>query len=249
MKRIDKSGDGGKPLFLTDTANSVIEVMSYDHFKGMNHEELVGILASKNIVVTGSPVPEAEFDEAGLETLTSFHLSVPLLGAFFLSFRFCSSEAGLLDYSASPLPANVIGPVSDLLECGKDGSRILNGLEFPMLDASIELNAYSSDLAAWKATSGAHTCPRKAEYPKVDMRWGLAGTANTISFLHLDSDGFNTFLKVLCGLKLWAFYRECETYGLPSIDVFTTKSFLLDDISEDSDFGLEAVVLKRGDFV
>lgn len=130
----------------------------------------------------------------------------------------------------------------------KSGKKILNALEFPMLDAPLEHTAFTSDLAAWCVTSGVHTCPRKSEYPKGDMRWGLAGTANTFAFTHVDSDGYNTMIKVRCGKKLWAFYRDGR-HPPSSIDAFTNANFSLDEVLPGSDFGIEAIVLREGDFL
>ena len=142
-----------------------------------------------------------------------------------------------------------MGPVAELLESAKSGKKILNGLEFPMLDAPLEHTSYTSDLAAWRATTGVHTCPLKSEYPKGDMRWGLAGSANTFTFMHIDSDGYNTFVKVLCGKKLWAFYRDGPSSSLSTIDVFTNPDFSLDEVLPQSDYGIEAIVLNPGDLL
>lgn len=135
-----------------------------------------------------------------------------------------------------------MGTVAELLESVKSGKKILNGMEFPMLDAPIDHTAYTSDLAAWRVTSGIHTCPRKSDYPKGAMWWGLAGCANTFTFMHIDNDGYSTFVKVLCGKKLWDFYRDGPTYPLSSIDIFTNPDFCLDEALPQADYGIEAVV-------
>lgn len=160
-----------------------------------------------------------------------------------------------VDFSAGPkgdersFPKNVVGSVAELLESAKSGKRILNGLDFPMLDAPLEHTAYTMDLAAWRATSGVHTCPSKSEYPKGCMRWGLAGSANTFTFMHIDSDGYNSFVKVLCGKKLWGFYREGPTHRLSTTDVFINPEFRLDEVLPQSDYGIEAIVLNPGDLL
>ncbi|KAF8969129.1 hypothetical protein BDZ97DRAFT_1654186 [Flammula alnicola] len=237
-RRIEGTYFNEKPLHLTDPSESIIAILTYEQFTAMSSTDLKALMIRKNVLVTGHPVPDVAFDEEGLQTLTSMHLPV-----------------SLQDFSAGPkggrksFPKNVVGTIEDLLESVKTGKKIVNGLEFPMLDAPLEHTAYTSDLAAWRITSGVHTCPRKSEYPKGDMCWGLAGSANTFTFMHVDSDGYNTFLKVLCGKKLWAFYRDGPTYPLSSIDVFTNPDFSLDDVLPQSDYGIEAVVLKAGDFL
>ena len=142
-----------------------------------------------------------------------------------------------------------MGSVAELLDAVKSGNRILNGLEFPMQDAPLNHTAYTSDLAAWRATSGVHTCPRYSEYPKGSMRWGLAGSANALTFMHIDSDGYNSFVKVLCGKKLWAFYRDEPPNRLSSIDVFTNPNFSLDEVLPQSSYGIEAIILNPGDLL
>ena len=34
-------------------------------------------------------------------------------------------------------------------------------------------------------------------YPTRHVRWGLAGTAHSVSTLHVDSDGFATYVQVM----------------------------------------------------
>ena len=118
-----------------------------------------------------------------------------------------------------------------------------------MLDAPLEHTAYTSDLAAWRATSSVHTCSPKSEYPKGSMRWGLAGSANTFTFMHIDSDRYNTFMKVFCGKKLWAFYHNEHPHHLSNINVFTNPEFCLDEVLPQSDYGIEAIVLNPGNLM
>ena len=81
------------------------------------------------------------------------------------------------------------------------------------------------------------------------MRWGLAGTANTVTFLHIDSDGFSTFVQVICGKKIWGIYCEAPDLPLFSINTFLDKKFRLDDIVEGAPYGFEALVLRPGDLL
>lgn len=86
-------------------------------------------------------------------------------------------------------------------------------------------------------------------YPTAHMRWGLAGTANTITFLHIDSDGYSTFVRAITGKKVWGILREDPKLPLSSIDFFLDENFLLDEILDNSTFGLEAIVLRPGDIL
>lgn len=148
------------------------------------------------------------------------------------------------------LPAIVKGTVQDLLDNGLDSQgKIVNGLDFPLPKASIEATKISSDIHAWDYTRGIHNTVRSTLYPTGHMRWGLAGTAHTMTFCHVDSDGFNTFGTILCGRKLWFFYREREGVPLSSIKTFVDEKFLLDEVAEDAPYDLEAIVLGKGDML
>ena len=81
------------------------------------------------------------------------------------------------------------------------------------------------------------------------MRWGLAGTAHALTFLHIDSDGFSTFLRVVSGKKVWGILREAPKFQLSSINVFLDEHFMLDKIVDESLFGLETIVLRPGDIL
>ena len=96
------------------------------------------------------------------------------------------------------------------------------------------------------ARCGTGTSP----YPTGHMRWGLAGTVHAVSMLNVDSDGFATFVLVVCGKKLWVVYRPDPSLPLCSTDVFLSPDkFQLDRIPLNSAFGLEGLVLRPGDFL
>ncbi|KAF8158593.1 hypothetical protein B0H34DRAFT_656250, partial [Crassisporium funariophilum] len=231
-----------KPLHLADPSESIIAILTYEQFTAMSSTNLKALMIRKNVLVTG------------MLRSTRRVCNIVLLDACVLTNGVLLTHCSAVDFSAGPkggrksFPKNVVGTVEDLLESVKTGKKIVNGLEFPMLDAPLEHTAYTSDLAAWRITSGVHTCPQKSEYPKGNMCWGLAGSVNTFTFMHVDSNGYNTFLK-LCGKKLWAFYCDGPMYPLSSIDVFTNPDFSLDDVLPQSDYGIEAVVLKAGNFL
>jgi hypothetical protein len=88
-----------------------------------------------------------------------------------------------------------------------------------------------------------------SQYPVLDMRWGLAGTANAVTFFHIDSDGYATYLRVICGKKVWGIYRQPDNIPLASVNSFLDKDFRLDEVLEQSTFGLEVIVLRPGDMM
>ena len=126
----------------------------------------------------------------------------------------------------------------------------MNSLDLPMWKSCHheERSAYATDVVAWDYARGHANCPRTTPYPTEHVRWGLAGAANTVTYLHIDSDGFCTDVQVMCGKKVWAIYRESSEVPLSSINTFIDPvNFKLDEIPEKSSFGLEAIVLRPGD--
>jgi hypothetical protein len=132
----------------------------------------------------------------------------------------------------------------------QSNSKILNALDFPMWkDPQWDRSSYATDMVAWDRLRGTPYCGHiTTHYPTEHMRWGLAGTAHTFTSLHIDSDGFATFIQIMCGMKVWAVYRPSSVFPLSSMNVFThADSFEPDKMPNDAQFGLEAVVLKPGD--
>ena len=158
-----------------------------------------------------------------------------------------------LDHSVldNGMPITVTGLASDLLENARrpDG-KILNGLEFVMWKDAGDKSLSATDLVAWDYLRGKRLSSNPpTHYPIEDVRWGLAATANSVSWLHIDSDGFATYVQVMCGKKVWGVYCPSPDLPLDSINVFLDPAFHLDDILEESKYGLEAVVLRQGDLL
>lgn len=116
-------------------------------------------------------------------------------------------------------------------------------------DTQWERRSYATDMVAWDRIRGRHHCKSiTTPYPIESVRWGLAGTAHTFTSLHVDSDGFATFVQVMCGMKVWIVFRPSSDLPLSSINAFEEgDTFQLDNIPKNAQFGLEAIVLKPGD--
>jgi hypothetical protein len=106
-------------------------------------------------------------------------------------------------------------------------------------------------MVAWEFLLGKpHGGAANTPYPTGHMRWGLAGTAHAVSMLHMDSDGFATFVQVMCGKKLWSLYRPDPEFPLSNPNALLDSNlFQLDNIPPDAKSGLEAVVLRPGDML
>ncbi len=127
------------------------------------------------------------------------------------------------------VPSVLSGITQDLLDNAEDtdSSKILNALDFPLWDGIRDGNVYATDMAAWDVTRGLHTFDPSALYPTGDVRWGLAGLKHSISFLHLDPDGFHTENTIAVGGKAWVFYET----ALTSKHRPPTSSWIKDSIS------------------
>ena len=149
------------------------------------------------------------------------------------------------------VPTTVNGVAKDFLDAvNKPNGKILNGLDLPMwMDfPHAEQKSFATDVIAWNYACGQANCSRTTPYPTEHVRWGLAGTANAATFLHIDSDGFATDIQVMCGKKVWGIYRESPEHPLSSTDIFVdAQKFELASIPKGAPFGLEAIVLRPGD--
>lgn len=173
-------------------------------------------------------------------------------------------------HSSEPMSERVVhGTVEQFLEHAADPSgKILNALDFPGWDVSTPINSFSDDLIAWHFTRGAFGHTAKQEYPRGHMNWYLAGTANTMTFLHIDSDGVNTVVGVLSnakedeggfgkeggggeekearpgGMKLWMMASPLPGCSFATIDLFLQEGFSLEEAGKY--FKMEGVVLTPG---
>jgi hypothetical protein len=114
-----------------------------------------------------------------------------------------------------------------------DAGKILNTLEFPMGTAPVSPTPkFSSDLVALEITGRG--------IPPCDIQWGLAATPGARTWFHMENYGFNTFIDVKCGFKVWLYiYNKCGHFKL--IDAF--KDF---DPNEAGDFQIEVILLIPG---
>ncbi|KAF9521617.1 hypothetical protein CPB83DRAFT_841121 [Crepidotus variabilis] len=165
---------------------------------------------------------------------------------------------GVPDYSIPPpkshcsVPVTVSGTVQHLLESARSGNqgKILNGPEFERWQPKHAPNSVASDLVGWYHTRGAQSdAMLTSAYPEGDMYWGLAGTKDTLTFMHIDSDGVSTGVQVKCGSKVWGVYKEHEGQPLSSSATLLDPDFLLDEVLARSNYDIEAVVLQPTDML
>ena len=88
-------------------------------------------------------------------------------------------------------------------------------------------------------------CSTKELPPYLDIRWGLAATAGAVTWLHIYSNGYATYLTSMAGVKQLVIGRRksgednFESYS--EVDIFL-NGFNLEDPNADR-WDLEAVIL------
>lgn len=105
---------------------------------------------------------------------------------------------------------------------------------------------FSTDSTAWKCTKGAAGFEQEKAPPLGDLRWGLAATAGALSWWHIDSDGFGTYVDTRAGLKWWIVARR-KGHGhmfesFSEVDTFFKGKYEIDEPNQER-WDLEAVVL------
>ncbi len=147
------------------------------------------------------------------------------------------------------VPLVLSGVVQDLLDNAQDTdcSKILNALDFPLWDGIRDRNGYATDMAAWDVTRGLHIFDPSALYPTGDVRWGLAGLKNAMTFLHIDPDGLHTENMVGVGGKAWGILRERPGLKTSSTNFYMDEGFSLNEILDCAQYDFEIIALRPGD--
>jgi len=102
-----------------------------------------------------------------------------------------------------------MGTVQSLLSSSaEENGKILNALNFPMPEKGMGDFPFSTDTVAWKRTKGNMNCPPDQGPPLEDLRWGLAANAGALSWWHIDSNGFATYVDTRAGDKVFVFARR-----------------------------------------
>lgn len=114
------------------------------------------------------------------------------------------------------------GNLQQMLACARmENGKVLNTLSFPMINAGIQNEAFSSDVAAWNKTLAEPICKYHAAMPVGDIRWGHCATRGAFEGFRINPHGLGMFIDVLHGLK-WCI--------LPSlVHEPTAMEFLFDD--------------------
>jgi hypothetical protein len=138
-----------------------------------------------------------------------------------------------------------MGTLKDVLKCHQENTKILNGLDFPMLSAPHPPTSFASDLAAFNATVDLTTCSRNILFPVASTRWGLAATSGAHHLWHIDCDGFCTYIDTQAGQKWWIVARPKNGSADFSRTTLFTEHFDINTANLNK-WDLEAVLLLPG---
>ena len=162
-----------------------------------------------------------------------------------------------LDRMTMHLPKTVSGTLRDVLDSSESSrGMILNALDLPLSSSEYSSSkSFSSDKTAYHFTKSSNSFSLHDSYPFEDLNWGLIGTKDAITFLHIDSDGLATHVHIRCGCKVWYLLRPklglsplCKQ-SLSSRHMFLDPTFRLDRVLDSAQYDLEAIALTPGDLL
>ncbi|KAG6867562.1 hypothetical protein C0993_001117 [Termitomyces sp. T159_Od127] len=224
----------GLPRYLSSLpsvrATSIVNVLPIWDYNALSSADI--LFNCKNLVVVGDDAEPRSFDSSTLSLLGSLEASVNIHD---LS----------LDVSGPNRVKRGI-PLDLLRTLDQQHPKALSGLSFPLCRNPFPPQKFSSDAWAWIEAQGKGFCKSRKPYPVPEMRWGLASTAGTYHYFHLDANGYGTFMTMDHGCKLWFFASPKNISGLAfdSIDLYTV-GFKASESNLDL-WDVELVVLQPG---
>ncbi|KAF8896910.1 hypothetical protein CPB84DRAFT_1848087 [Gymnopilus junonius] len=221
------------PLFMEKPEASIIHVLMYEEYSSLSTSQLHEYLSKQNIVGLSQLGKEAKH-----------HSRSPKKSCW-------NGDFDDFDCQMKHIPLTITGTLRllfDQVNAGDKG-RTLNGLDLPLPHQSMTPMAYSTDRHAFHHTRGRLGFPSSKTFPTTNLCWALAGAPDTITFLHINSDGFNTHVLVICGGKTWIFYRQSSDTPLSSRHTFFHLGFHLDHYIPPTKYGLEAIYLSKGNLL
>ena len=205
----------GMPRYLEPEYKSSVEVIPYATYQTLTAAQLQTKLHLRHLVITGLPQEQGpvNFDEAGLQELTHLDSTLPIQGKFQSSGQVSVANSDVHVDQSIPVEGDLaaqmrVGTLEHILEMARDpNGAIINGLSFPLPLSAIKRDKLCSDIEAWRLTEGLPFCTPKVSYPTGDMRWGLASTAGSRHWPHIDRNGLATYVELVTGKKLWILFR------------------------------------------
>ncbi|PPQ76482.1 hypothetical protein CVT24_013199, partial [Panaeolus cyanescens] len=246
----------GLPPHASNTKPSVFRKYNYTQFHELGPLEMHNAFQESHIVLTNCPGELCAFDEKGLSQVLTLDkvTSIQDYSCTTDSDTESDSSDSEQDGSHEPkrsTPKTCQGRFQEVLENAVLGvkGKILNALDLPLLKDYIQIPSLSTDHYSWIQAKGEHLWPLPTPYPTGDMRWALVGTADTLTFCHVDCNGLSTGVQVLCGAKVWFILHKKNSLSAEHIESYIGDHFQLDYMPESSDYDVEAVYLRPGDML
>lgn len=199
------SYQNGMPSHIAYPDQSVFHVMSEQEYRTKSISTVQGLLSTGNIILHSCGFPLLTFDRKGLSTLRNVSNTIKLRGE-----RFKAGNGSLLnnnntiDFSMDcdidgtyPLRE---GTVDDLLKSAESpAGKILQAPRMPMKWASWDLAAYSSDIAAWRATMGTAYAKDDIAIPTGHFLYASVSNKGAVDWWQIAPDGLGLSIEVVCG--------------------------------------------------
>ncbi|PPQ75956.1 hypothetical protein CVT26_005784 [Gymnopilus dilepis] len=215
--------------------SSMIAVLTEAEFTAMSPKQSLELLSRKHIVLDQVSTQEVKFDAAGLRSVRPLH-------------NVCAVQDTSIHSMKSTMKERIInGTLQQVLDSVNDPEgKFLNCLDFPGSLFATPVTSYATELIAWHYTRGAKGYQATMEYPRAHMRWHLVSTGNTVTWVHIDSDGLCSEIVVVCGKKVWYLGgpKAEHAYTLSDILIFLQNDFYVE--VPISTLNWEAVVLTPG---
>ncbi|KAH6883713.1 hypothetical protein BKA70DRAFT_1446713 [Coprinopsis sp. MPI-PUGE-AT-0042] len=142
-----------------------------------------------------------EFNNAGMATLTG-RIDVEI------EVQDQSAERGsYATISAARSRRTTLQHLVEYSNIAIEKRPIVNALNLPLTPGlrPEQKFPFSSEYVAWMRTLGNSLC--LDAYPTSHTRWSLVAFDGALHYLHIDSDGFGTWVEVKHGAKLWVIAR------------------------------------------
>ncbi|KAF9049143.1 hypothetical protein BJ165DRAFT_1464582 [Panaeolus papilionaceus] len=181
-----------QPRWLAEPTTSAFAILDYSDLHDLPRVHRILRESKQNIVVKNVPGKRRAFNLAALQEVQRVDHTVDIH-----------------DHSVQCRPTSLgkrlrSGTLEQVLQCATmENGKILNALDLPMPTATLEETCFTTDLVSWRLTMGELNCPRGEEYPTSKFRWALVTTKGGLHWVHLDNDGFATFIHVRTGAKWW----------------------------------------------
>lgn len=120
----------------------------------------------------------------------------------------------------------------------------LNALNLPTPNVAVDRSPYASDVRAVQVTKDQPGCDK--EVVTSHVRFGMVATAGAISPWHFDPHGQGTYVRLACGMKLWAIASVKDPKDAASTKLWSDPELDIRNLDLNK-YRVEMVLLRAGD--